>query len=114
MFDETLQRRYVEHPSDVIVLLLTQKKEITGPSLISELTAIILDEPQVRELGAHVTHNTVQRTSPRPELTGQLLLEGCLTWGQPRRWVAGMQGRGRCLHRRHDKDEPAKGRRQAV
>lgn len=73
-----------------------------------ELTTIILDEPQVRELGAHVTHNTVQGASPGPELTGQLFLEGCLTWGQPRRWVAGMQGRGRCLHRRHDKDEPVK------
>lgn len=89
------------------------RKEIKGPSLASELTTIILDEPQVRKLGTHVTHNTVQRTSPRPELTSQLLLEGCLTWGQPRRWVAGVQGRGRCLHRRHDKDEPVK-RSQAV
>lgn len=82
--------------------------------MASELTTIILDKPQVRELGTHVTHNTVQRTSPGPELTGQLLLESCLTRSEPRRWVAGMQGRGRCLHRRHDKDEPAKGRRQAV
>lgn len=71
-----------------------------------QLSTIILDEPQVRKLGTHVTYNTVQRTSPRPELMSQLLLEGCLTWGQPRRWVAGVQGRGRCLHRRHDKDEP--------
>lgn len=55
-----------------------------------QFSAIILDEPQIRELRAHVTHNAVQRTSSWPELTGQLLLEGCLTWGQPGRWVAGM------------------------
>jgi hypothetical protein len=92
-------------------LTTTNKK---SPTLAKELTAVILDESQVRELGTHVTHNSVQRASPRPELTGQLLLEGCLTWSQPRRWVAGMQGRGRCLHGRHDKDEPVKERRQAV
>lgn len=106
MFNE-IQRPYVQHPFDISHATKIRKK-VKGPPLANELTAIILDEPQVRELGAHVTHNTVQRTSPWPELTGQLLLEGCLTWGQPRRWVAGMQGRGRCLHRRHDKDEPIK------
>lgn len=74
----------MQHPS------ATAAESVKDATLARELTAIILDEPQIRELCAHVTHNAVQRTSPWPELTGQLLLEGCLTWGQPGRRVAGM------------------------
>lgn len=98
---------------DTTIRMFRQERR-PGPCLASVLTAVILDEPQVRELGTHVTHNTVQRTRLGPELTGQLLLEGCLARGKPRRRVAGMQGRGRCLHRRHDENEPAKGRRHTV
>lgn len=52
------------------------------------LTTIVLDEPQIRELGPHVTLDSMETASKRSDLSGQLGGEDRLLVAQRRRRMA--------------------------
>lgn len=74
--------------------------------LFWQLTTIILYEPQVWELGPHITLDTVETASERSNRSWQHRWEDCLLVGQRRRRMAAVHGDRRSLHRGDHKCKP--------
>lgn len=70
------------------------------------LTAVVLDEPQVREVGPHVALDAVQTACERGHLGGEQRGEHGLLVAQRWRGVAAVHGDGRSLHRWDHKCKP--------
>lgn len=77
-----------------------------------KLPAVVLNQPQVRELRPHVTLDPMKAAGERRRLCGQRGSEDSLLVAQRRRRVAAVHGDRRSLHRGDHKREPVDDVRQ--
>lgn len=71
-----------------------------------QLTTVILNKPQVREMCPHVTLDAMERACMRGEMGRQNRGEMALLVSEGGRWMAGVHGDRLCFHWRNDKSEP--------